>query len=76
VSQKFTRRFYKEVENDKGQKIYLFKDYLDGKPLCIAAYRDRKGNQFIIESGAHGDFKKSEAQLAKYFYRKKMRDVS
>jgi hypothetical protein len=74
------KKFYKEVKinNPKSsygtyEKIYLFKiydEYSKDKPAWMSAYRDRNGDDFIVESGAGISESKMESQIMSYLKKK------
>jgi hypothetical protein len=74
MEQKITQKFYKKMINNRegrkgGETISLYKTYLDGKFLCLSAYRKFhgiKGKSFLVESGAL-PLAKAEKQIKRYF---------
>lgn len=65
------RKFYKKLKvtaNNHSQIIYLFKylNNLSSRTAWISAYKDKKGTQFIVESGAGIPEDRMESQVRIY----------
>lgn len=75
MSQQFKKRFYKKIKIGNTD-VYLFKHYEKYSPkhkwilFYMSACRDRKGKQFIVESGAGTTVKRMEKQITRHLERK------